>query len=214
MNGSERWKMVVGDEAEVAVIRYLRQHPDFIERNSWILESLEIPHACGAASSLVERQVMHLRHRNTDLRTQMAALIGNARDNERLSRRLHELTLALIECPDRCAVMSALECRLRDEFQVEFVDSRFDDTLDRPTTLMPNHGPECGPITPSRWKKLFGTHPFGLRTAVLIPFQFPLGRAVLGLGSNDRERFKADMGTLFWEQLGETLTAVFTRLDL
>ncbi|MEM7253796.1 MAG: DUF484 family protein [Pseudomonadota bacterium] len=207
--GPEPRKTLPLDDAELVVIRYLREHPDFLSRNPWLLERLELTHACGPASSLVERQLRFLRDRNSHLRHQMASLIGNARDNERFSRKLHDLTLVLIECDDHGAVMDALETRLREEFLIDFVESRFGAVFEadwaHPTTL------ECGPITPSRWKTLFNTHPFGLRTAVLIPLHTDAGLATLGLGSKDRERFGPDMGTLFWEQLGDTVSAVLHR---
>ncbi|MCH9672881.1 MAG: DUF484 family protein [Gammaproteobacteria bacterium] len=48
---------------------------------------------------------------------------------------------------------------------------------------------------------------------MLIPIMLADGQAVLGLGSKDRERFKDDMGTLFWEQLGDTVATVLKRFD-
>ena len=196
---------------ESAVIRYIRDNPEFWERNSWLLETMEIPHACGDASSLVQRQVAYLRQRNTDLHLQMMALIRNAQDNERVLRQLHYLSLSIIECQDRDAVLPSLQHQLADKFHLDFVESRFEPKI--ASTILPLHTPECGPISPSRWKKLFGTHSFGLRTAVLIPFSTHQTHAVLGLGSKDRKRFKPDMSTLFWEQLGETVAAVIKRLD-
>ena len=43
--------------SEQTVRNYLEAHPDFFERNSTLLDSLELPHASGGAVSLVEGEL-------------------------------------------------------------------------------------------------------------------------------------------------------------
>ena len=211
MNGQKHRNLPHKGIGESAIIRYIRDNPDFWERNPWLLENIEIPHACGDASSLVQRQVSYLRRRNNHLCLQMMSLIGNAESNERVLRQLHHLSLSIIQCADGNEVLPSLQRQLADKFHLDFVESRFEPKTT--STKLPLHALECGPISPSRWKKLFETHSFGLRTAVLIPFSTHKAHAVLGLGSKDRKRFTPNMSTLFWEQLGETVAAVIKRFD-
>jgi len=44
-----------------AVAEWLRANPDFFRRNNELLSTLRLPHASGAAVSLIERQIEVLR---------------------------------------------------------------------------------------------------------------------------------------------------------
>jgi uncharacterized protein YigA (DUF484 family) len=63
---------------------FLVEHPDYLQKNPELLSLLQIPHASGAAVSLVERQVSVLRERNVDLRHRLRDLGAIARDNDQL----------------------------------------------------------------------------------------------------------------------------------
>ena len=64
--------------SEQTVRNYLEAHPDFFERNSTLLDSLELPHASGGAVSLVERQVSRLRQKELRMQRQLKELIEGA----------------------------------------------------------------------------------------------------------------------------------------
>ncbi|MGB5292560.1 MAG: DUF484 family protein, partial [Lysobacterales bacterium] len=52
---------------EEVVSKYLRQNPDFLEKQPALLKHLELSHASGPAVSLIERQVQYLRQQNEAL---------------------------------------------------------------------------------------------------------------------------------------------------
>jgi len=83
--------------SEDAVCDYLAAHPDFFERHPKLLGSLSVPHASGEAVSLVERQVSMLRQKELKLGRRLKELIGVARANDKLSARVHELSLGLLD---------------------------------------------------------------------------------------------------------------------
>src|SRR5210317_1196407 len=85
---------------EDVVSKFLRQNPDFLEREPGLLKDLELRHASGPAISLIERQVHYLREQNETLEQQLNQLMQIAAENEKLMSRLHQLTLELMTVGD------------------------------------------------------------------------------------------------------------------
>ena len=96
---------------EKAVADYLRDNPDFFQNNTSLLATLQIPHGCGSAVSLVEHQVRVLRDQNRQLKRKLMDLVHVARDNNRLNERMHQLTLGLASS----GTLEALLDTLREE---------------------------------------------------------------------------------------------------
>ena len=82
--------------AEAEVVSFLRANPTFLDRHPELLRQMSIPHASGDAVSLLERQVTVLREDNQKLRRQFEELVGHARRNESLNKRVHALVLKLM----------------------------------------------------------------------------------------------------------------------
>ena len=72
---------------EKTVADYLRDNPDFFQNNASLLATLEIPHTCGTAVSLVEHQVKVLRDQNRQLKRKLMDLVHVARDNQQGCQR-------------------------------------------------------------------------------------------------------------------------------
>ena len=95
------------------------------------LAAIDIPHPTGDAVSLIERQVRTLRDQADKYRRQLEDLVNVARDNDALARRLHRLTLALIETHSFDEVLNTLQDELREQFKADAVEVvRFSATLD------------------------------------------------------------------------------------
>ena len=69
------------DDNEAQVQAFLQRNPDYLQHHPELLESLNIPHNAGQATSLIERQVKTLREKNQRLQQQLATLIENATAN-------------------------------------------------------------------------------------------------------------------------------------
>ena len=67
---------------EKTVADYLRNNPEFFQNNPSLLASLEIPHSCGPAISLVEHQIKVLRDQNAQLKRKLMDLVHVARDRK------------------------------------------------------------------------------------------------------------------------------------
>ncbi len=122
---------------EKTVADYLRENPDFFRNNASLLATLEIPHSCGPAVSLVEHQVKVLRDQNTQLKRKLMDLVQVARDNNRLNERMHQLTLGLINTNTLVALLDTLREHLQGEFKADTVTLRL-------AGIPEAHARECG----------------------------------------------------------------------
>ena len=206
----------LGRDAQIA--DYLQAHPEFFARHPNLLAQLRIPHGSGGAVSLIERQVDMLRTEVGQYQKQLQRLVDLARENERLSQRLHTLTLALIDAADFPEVLNTLEDHLHDEFQADAVELRLfsgpfpadSGAADPLATVFREFflrgRPVCGPATEPQLSYLFGTQGEDVRSAALLPLHGDDLVGVLAIGSADPERFHPDMGTEFLSRLAEIVS--------
>jgi uncharacterized protein YigA (DUF484 family) len=203
----------IGEQiGEARVARYLAGHPDFFARHDDLLQDLRLPHVSGRAVSLFERQVELLRGEAEHHRAQIRHLLAVAAENERLTDRLHQLTLALIDAADFNEVLNTLEDHLHEQFRAEAVELRLLSELapadDAATAtlfreLFRNGRPVCGPLAEEPMALLFGGQAGDLHSVALLPLGAGELRGVLAIGSADRQRFHPGMGTDFLSRLGE-----------
>ncbi len=205
---------------EDAVVEYLRDNPDFFARNEELTASLRIPHDCGDAISLLEYQSRVLRDENRLLTRRLDDLLQVARDNDRLSERLHALTLELMDSRDLETFLEGLKAGLRAQFQADAVALRLFDTdgdrQNHPDFVAPddaslepfqdfinNQRPRCGLLTAAQLEVLFGETAPRIASGALIPVVDHGMIGILSIGSFQGDRFHASQGTVFLKQLGE-----------
>ncbi len=215
-------KLELDPEPE-AVVAYLCKHPTFFVDHPEVLAKLVVPHARGEAVSLVERQVAILREQNRQMQEKYQELLAIGRQNERLVRRLHQLTLKLVAAsrPERC--FQTLYDSLLHQFRADltalkiFADAGFKEG--RPEFVGKHHPdqalfaevfkarkPLCGRVKPAQQRALFGHTEIG--SAVLIPLCGRQWKGVLAIGSHDPKRYFPAMGVDLLEQLGEIVSLI------
>jgi uncharacterized protein YigA (DUF484 family) len=216
-----------GEEESIAV--YLRENPDFFDRHPELLEELVVPHSCGGAVSLVEYQVSVLRDQVHELRRRMQLLANNARDNEALSQRLHQLTLSLVECTRLDEVLTSLYQAMGEDFKADFSAIRlFADPVSGGDQglgeFVGNHSaatelfsqalsaskPICGHFKEQQLAFLFSENAEEIGSIALLPLGQNPCFGVLAIGSRDAQRFHPGMGTIFLRQLGDIVSRVLT----
>lgn len=217
-------------DEETITLNYLQQHHDFFSQHQDLLMSLNIPHLSGGAVSLIERQINILREQNAHLRKNLDELVSIAKENENANRRLHTLTLALLACRELNEINAVLKQQLCDEFSVDQValkllieplhnqagdlfanpDSKLAKELEK---LLNKRQPACGFFENLPLEPLFEEKTDSLASLAIIPLFVEKNRCfgALVLGSQNDSRFRSDMGTLFLEKLGETLSHVLVR---
>jgi hypothetical protein len=74
-------------------------------------------------------------------------------------------------------------------------------------------GPQCGPAAGSPFLAWFGDAAGHVRSIALVPLGQTKPFGLLALGSEDAQRFYAEMGTLYLRRIGElTAAALAARL--
>jgi len=208
---------------EDVVTKFLRQNPDFLEREPVLLKFLELSHASGSAVSLIEKQVQYLRVQNETLEQQLNQLIQIASDNEKLMSRLHQLTLELMSIGDLPTFFDRLSDALLSELNADILNiTLFDLKIQAgPKTPMfhiQRDDPEmqqfnahiekgvsvCGRLNRDKRDHLFGSRAQWVQSTALVP----LGDdGILAIGSSDPARFYPGMGTLFLDLLAQVVIA-------
>ena len=208
---------------EEIVSRYLRQNPDFLEKQPALLKNLELSHASGPAISLIERQVQYLRQENQALEQQHNQLIQVAADNEKLMHRLHQLTLELMSMGDLPSFFDLLSKALLTEFKADILNitlfelkieagpktpifhiHRDDPELQQFQDALEVGHSVCGRLNRNKRDYLFGARAQWVESMVLIP----MGKdGMVAIGSSDPARFYPGMGTLFLDLLADVVTS-------
>jgi len=203
------------------VANYLRQNPGFFSNRPDILYDMELPHAQGSASSLLERQANVLRTRNTELRHKLNDFVSIARDNDRLFNQIKTLGLSLLEANSVAEISSRLRQILTKDFK-----------LDEATLFLFKHSNEKGPFTVTtqsnvqgalgdllrgeriicttlrqrEMKFLFPGYGRNEGSAALIPLHFNGDLGLLAVGSHDPNHFTSNMDTHFARYIGDILS--------
>ena len=208
---------------EEIVAKFLRQNPEFLEREPALLKDLELSHASGPAISLIERQVQYLRGENEAQQQKLNNLIQVASDNQKLMSRLHELTLELMVMQSLPLFFDRLTEALMNEFKADIINitlfdmkveagpktpifhtnrddaeiQQFQEQLDKGVSV-------CGRLNRNKRDYLFGTRAQWVQSTALVP----LGDdGMLAIGSSDPARFYPGMGTLFLDLLANVVVS-------
>ncbi|MEN8176228.1 MAG: DUF484 family protein [Pseudomonadota bacterium] len=204
---------------ETEIADFLLEHPDFFERHLQLLGELHVPHPSGSGTiSLLERQVATLRDQLAQYKNQLDGLVQVARENERLSRHLHALTLSLIEAGSFEDLLNTLQDELRTHFGADAVElllfsgndvnkavnegepgpALFQDFLDKGK-------PRCGQLKQDQLVYLFGSQAGETGSVALVPILGQPNPGILAIGSRDPNRFHPGKGTEFLRRLGEVV---------
>jgi uncharacterized protein YigA (DUF484 family) len=207
---------------------YLVENPDYFQRHQDLLSLLQIPHASGAAVSLVERQVSVLRERNVDLRHRLRDLGATAKENDHLFAATRALVLALIDCEDLASLQAALLDVLHDQFDTEYASlllfgdgevaegapkrAAESEVKGRFGAILGARGAGCGALRAEDFSFLFGGSRVTGSAAVALVEDGGRALGLLAVGSSDAARYDSDMDTLFLEFATELIARILTRL--
>jgi uncharacterized protein YigA (DUF484 family) len=206
------------DDREEQIVLYLMRHPDFFARHPDALAAIDIPHPTGDAVSLIERQVRILREQSGTYRRQLEHLVNVARENDALAKRLHRLTLSLIETHSFDEVLNTLQDELREQFKADAVEMKLfaTDQLEAHAhepgpalfrDFLRRARPNCGKLDKAKLEYLFGSQAGETGSAALIPLTAPPLAGVLAIGSRDPERFHEGKSVDFLQRLAEVVSA-------
>jgi uncharacterized protein YigA (DUF484 family) len=230
MNTVERAKSDTAENNEDGIADYLQAHPDFFERYTGLLATLQLPHSTGgAAISLVERQVAVLRQQNQNLEQKLRDLVEVARGNDILAEKIHSLALLLFGANGRDEVVDVLERQLLIAFGADQAmlvlfddagtaadyDGRFlrqikrDDAALGPfKTFLKASTARCGTVRDTQRDFLFGTDNIEIGSVALIPLGPKSDLGFLAIGSHSADHFHPGKSIDFLTRLGELVACV------
>lgn len=212
--------------------QYLLDNPDFFESRHDLVRQLTVPHAAGTTLSLIEKQVAVLKKENRSLRRQISQLIANGRENELLQTRLHDLYLELVDADSVEDISRSLADRLATDFSADYVtlvlfvpdidehiQGEAANLLYIPRTtsatvpepyaeLCSKETPYCGRLAADILAALFPVNNAQIQSVAVIPLGREKCYGLLAVGSEDKMRFHADIGTAFLDQLGRFVDRV------
>ena len=210
---------------EQNVVDFLENNPDFFSHHEDTLLKLKISHRSGDAVSILEYQIEKLREQNTHVRKKLMELVNLARENDRLSQRLHHLTLSLIATTSVDTVIDTLETMFKKEFHADNIkvylfanpelgiEQHPDVVIERTEqikvlfeTFFKINRPLCGRLKQTQLDFLFKDEADAIGSAVLIPLGSHGETGMLAIGSHDQQRFHSSMGTTYLTQMSEIIT--------
>jgi hypothetical protein len=219
--------------SEAEVHTYLKKNPDFFERHATLLSALRLPHATGAAVSLVERQVSVLRQKDLKLERKLKELLEVARTNDTLAGKIHQMALDLLAARDLRQTLAATEQAMRTAFGADhsvlvlFATSgpsddlnvgrffrrieRNDPALQPFATFLGSSNPRCGQVRDAQRDFLFGQQTNEVGSAALVPLGKKCEVGFLAIGSVDANHFHPGMSFDFLARLGELIAVALQR---
>lgn len=210
---------------EQEILDFLAANPAFLDEHPDILQKLHLTHEAGAGTvSLIERQNSSLRQKLDDTRKQLESLIRVARENDILNRRLHELTLTLIEADTIDTLLDTLLDDLREQFQADAVEvklfsaSELEQAVNegKPGPVLfedfMQHGkPRCGVLKSEQMQYLFSENAQETGSVAIIPLRHASTEGILAIGSHDSQRFHPGKDTELLQRLGELASYAISR---
>jgi uncharacterized protein YigA (DUF484 family) len=206
------------------VARYLKLHPEFFDDYAELLSTIEVRHPHGGrAIALSERQLLQLRERNRMLEIKLRELVSFGEENDAISERLHQATLALITADSLDELFRRVYRHLQQDFTVPQVAMRiwpraagerqefaavtgevkaFAESLVQPY---------CSPTALFETADWFPAPPGTLQSFAYVALRSGRSSGLLALASTDPKRFYPEMGTLYLKRLGDVVAAALSR---
>jgi uncharacterized protein YigA (DUF484 family) len=208
------------------VSRYLRSHPHFFEEYASLLTEIFLPSPHGSgAISLAERQQLAQRDKIRVQEVMLAQLIEFGEQNDITSHKVHSFSVKLIENKSFNHLQQLIAENMQQVFsvtqsQVYIWLKPSDSALAQDASFTPVNDafsdwvislsePYCG----AKPALADGLMQDSLQSFAFVPL-YTVGDkknafGVLILGSDDQQRFKADMGLMYLKRIGDLVGASF-----
>ena len=168
------------------------------------------PHG-GRAIPLTERQIVSLREKVRVLEGKLGEFVRFGEDNDAIGEKVHRLSLALVGAKDFAGrgagallpPARGLRGAARGAEALGHARMSPAELRDKAESM---GAPECGPAAGNPFLPWFGEAQEHIRSMALVPLGQTRTLGLLALGSEDPQRFFAEMGTLYLRRIGE-LTA-------
>ena len=111
----------IDESVDIKTIRnYLRDHPDFFDKNPDILETMVIHHKTDGAISLVERRLQALQEKNISLENKLNSLINNAEQNQKIFENIMTLASRVLTAQNLLSLLDILDDSFKNVFKIKY----------------------------------------------------------------------------------------------
>ena len=111
----------IDESVGIKTIRnYLRDHPDFFDKNPDILETMVIHHKTDGAISLVERRLQALQEKNISLENKLNSLINNAEQNQKIFENIMTLASRVLAAQNLLSLLEILDDSFKNVFKIKY----------------------------------------------------------------------------------------------
>ena len=211
------------------IANFLANTPDFFERHAELLATVQLSSGHGVrAVSLQERQAGLLRDKIKLLEGKVVEMIRHGQENVVIAEKLQRCTRNLLLTAHARELPSTIVKELKTQFAIPqaaikvwlvngiFSQESFSTNIGSDTQAFASSltTPYCGVnsgFEAANWLP----DPAAAQSIALVPLREAPGQPAFGmlvLASPDAERFHADMGTDFLEQIGDLSGAALSRL--
>jgi uncharacterized protein YigA (DUF484 family) len=208
------------------VSSYLRSHPQFFEQHASLLTEIFLPSPHGSgAISLAERQQLAQRDKIRVTENMVAQLIAFGEQNDMTSQKVHNFSIKLIENKSFNNLPQLISESMQQIFSVtqslvRVWVSPSDLALAQDAIFTPINSAFCdwasalnAPYCGMKHELAEELMQDNLQSFAFIPLRINSEKqevyGVLMLGSEDAERFKADMGLMYLNRIGDLVSASF-----
>lgn len=208
------------------VAAWLKVNPDFFMDHADVFSAMRIAHPQGGhAISMVERQLISLRERNTQLEKQLSELIGYGQHNDGLIEKLHRLTLALLRASNAEVTLDVVVESMRSDFAIPHAMVRWWGSQMAANSHAATDAcsaefrsyiagldrPYVGPNAAHESREWLGAGAMDARSFAYVPLSDGGVAGVLMLASEDAARFTPDMATDVLIRLAHLTSAALAR---
>ena len=218
-----------------AVAEYLQAYPDFFAHYPNLVTELHIPHGAEGTVSLVSHQITRFRENQRKLEHTLQEMVENAKANEILIQRLHELIQRLMTATESEALFDILQTQLSEQFNMDavvlrlFIEQKDIAAFAKNQPVMAMDSPEYralksfigsdAPIIvtqqlPNEHAAVFFSDPAmpeSLQSMSILPLGGQTWYGALLLGSIQASHFDVDMAVDLLKQLGAFLNIILSR---
>ena len=200
------------------VAAYLQEHPEFFEEYAEMMADIKIPHPHGGRTiPISERQILTLREKSKQLEGKLREIIQFGEENDVLSEKMHQISLALLRARDAACAMQTATQHLREAFGVPHVILRVwrGTSADLPEIAPVSEAarnfaaaltaPTCCAEPAADTVSLFGDAAPLLSSYAYIPLRDAETFGLLVLASEEPRRYYPGMGTLYLSRLGDLI---------
>ncbi|MFM8153451.1 MAG: DUF484 family protein [Polynucleobacter victoriensis] len=186
-------------EREALVAEWLKATPGFFERHAELLSEIQLKNPHGdRAISLQERQLGVLRQQNQALNQRLSEMLRFGSQNDKTQGLMIAWLKSLLLAKSESDVRSTIADGLASVFGIELV--KLVDGLDLPSY--------CG--SADKAGSAFEPH-LNDQIKSLAVINLSNVNAQILLASHHPEKFTADMGSVYLDQIGELASAAITR---